>query len=348
MSVAQRVHPTEGIDMKAPCLADAPSVETEDEPLCPVCGHDHFSACAEGYDYELCTCRNRWRFVACGKCGHVWLNPRPGVNALAVIYPKTYYAYDYEGRINPIARFGKELLDALKLRGILRALGHLPEAFLDIGCGSGRFLRAMKRRGLSSDRIFGLELDAAVTRRLSQEGFRAHCERVETAASIPDTTMELVTMFHVVEHVASPTTVVGNIVRWLKPGGILAIETPNLESIDARLFRKRFWGGYHIPRHWNLFTPRSLERLLVDQGLELERLSFQTGHSFWMYSLHHLLRYGPVPFGRLASAFDPLKGLPFLIGFTAFDRLRAMLGFRTSSMLMIARKPVRRSVSMAA
>ena len=67
-------------------------------------------------------------------------------------------------------------------------------------------------------------------------------------------------------------------------------------------------------------------------------MRYQTGHSFWMYSFHHLLRYRLGLVG-LSHWFDPIKGLPFLIAFTGLDKLRAALGFRTSAILVIARKP---------
>jgi hypothetical protein len=59
-----------------------------------------------------------------------------------------------------------------------------------------------------------------------------------------------------------------------------------------------------------------------------------------MYSFHHLLRYNkwrPLP--GIARWFDPTTGLPFLIGFTGLDKVRASLGLQTSAMLMLARKP---------
>ena len=67
--------------------------------------------------------------------------------------------------------------------------------------------------------------------------------------------------------------------------------------------------------------------------------TYQTGHSFWMYSLHHRLRYAAHPWPRLAQFFNPIKSLPFLAAFTAFDKLRAALGCKTSAMLLLARKP---------
>jgi SAM-dependent methyltransferase len=319
--------------------SDAPQVDTEEVGSCPVCGSVRFSEHAAGFDYELITCRNRWPVVRCADCGHAWLNPRPAVSALDVIYPPTYYAYDYEERINSFAVHGKRLLDSWKFRGILRSLIREPRGYVDIGCGTGRFLKLMDGRGVPRSACYGIELNEDVVGDLRESGYPVFCERVEECDEIPAASVDLATMFHVIEHVDDPAAVVARSAEWLAPGGVLAVETPNLDSLDHRLFADTWWGGYHFPRHWNLFTPETLERLLVDAGLEPLRTTYQTGHAFWMYSFHHRLRYGSRPHRRLASAFDPLTGLPLLLAFTAFDKVRAALRLRTSAMLMLARKP---------
>lgn len=315
-----------------------PLIATEAVPVCAVCGGRSTAPYARGYDYELRTCRNEWTFVRCTACGHVWLNPRPTVGALSVIYPPHYYAYDYESRINALARWGKSILDARKLGGILARLERAPHTYLDVGCGSGRYLRAMAARGLAKRDIRGLELDANVVKLLAAEGFAAECARVEDA-DIPAGTLDLVTMFHVLEHVDAPERVVQRIATWLSPGGVLAVETPNVEALDRRLFADTYWGGYHIPRHWHLFRAASPQRLLSQAGLVPMATLYQTGHSFWMYSLHHRLRYGTRPHPRLAPWFDPFTNVVPLAAFTAFDKARAAFGARTSAMLMLARKP---------
>ncbi len=147
-------------------------------------------------------------------------------------------------------------------------------------------------------------------------------------------------MFHVIEHVADPKAVVERIAAWLSDGGHLVIETPNINSVDARIFKKTFWGGYHIPRHWTLFNEKSLRQLFEAAGLKVISLNYQTGHSFWMYSFHHIVKY-KLRMPWLARWFDPLVGMPFLIAFTGLDIVRRTLGFRTSAMLLIAQKPPR-------
>lgn len=318
--------------------SNSPLIASQDVPACPVCGSPQFSNFAVGFDYELLTCRNEWQFVQCSECRHVWLNPRPTSSELGTIYPSTYYAYNYS-KINPIARRAKEWLDHRKISKIMRLCASPPRTYLDIGCGDGRFLRTIERLGVNRNRLYGLELDDAVVRRLRDEGYTGVLrERVEESASIPDGEIDLATMFHVIEHVDDPGAVIRRISRWLSPQGILALETPNLESWDARLFHDRYWGGYHIPRHWNLFTPATISRLLSQNGLQVLATIYQTGHSFWMYSLHHLIRYHEGSRPRMARLFDPMTSV-FGVGFfTAFDLTRKACGARTSAMLVVCQK----------
>lgn len=315
-----------------------PLVPTEAVPECPLCGGTERAPFAEGYDYELRTCRNRWCFVQCRRCDHVWLDPRPAVSALPVIYPPTYYAYQYASQVHPVAARAKAWLDRGKLRGILRRLGRTPASYLDVGCGDGRFLRAMEELGLPRRRLFGLELNPAIVARLRAEGYQAECARVEDSSLVAPGSVDLITMFHVIEHVDRPAEIVGKLASWLTPGGVLAVETPNRLSLDARLFRRTFWGGYHIPRHWSLFSTEGVVRLLADAGLEPAGVAYQTGHSFWLYSFHHALRYGrQMP--RLARRFDPMGNLVPLAIVTAWDKLRAGFHFRTSGVLVLGRQP---------
>jgi 2-polyprenyl-3-methyl-5-hydroxy-6-metoxy-1,4-benzoquinol methylase len=317
----------------------APLVAETDVPVCDVCGGTELDDHASGFDYEMITCRNQWRFVRCRACGHVWLHPRPSIEALDTIYPPTYYAYNYESQISPLARRGKEMLDGLKMRKILAACDGLPTRYLDVGCGDGRYLEALARRGVARDGLFGLELDEAIVEKVRARGLQAYCERVETTERFDDGMFDLITMFHVIEHIDSPRAVVERLASWLRPGGVLALETPNIDSLDARLFRSGRWGGYHIPRHWHLFNPDTFRRLVESFGLEVLTIRYETGHSFWMYSLHHALRYRRKPMRRLARFFDPLESLLPLVAFTGFDKARSAVGAKTSAMLLLARRP---------
>ena len=315
-----------------------PEIATEPVGRCDGCGSGEHREFARSRDYESRTCRNEWTFVACSSCGLVRLHPRPALSTLPIIYPPTYYAYSYEDTIPWIARAGKAMLDRRKLNGIVRMLDRPVRSFADIGCGTGRYLRAMAAAGVPREKIHGLELDADVVASLRREGFQAHHDRVETCTAIPAGSLDLATMFHVIEHVDAPSAVLERVATWLTPKGVLALETPNIDSWDARRFHDRWWGGYHTPRHWTLFDPETLQAMLRRHGFEPFALRFQTGHSFWMYSLHHRLRYGDPPRPRLARWFDPLRSVVPLAAFTALDLLRGAVGARTSAMLVLARR----------
>ncbi|HEY2407152.1 MAG TPA: class I SAM-dependent methyltransferase [Polyangiaceae bacterium] len=315
-----------------------PSVAVQAVECCDVCGASQHRPFASGYDYELETCSNLWHFVCCETCEHVWLHPRPAVQALQTIYPPHYYAYNYDQQIGALLRWGKAALDRRKLAKILGLLARPPRSYLDIGCGNGRFLKVMEQRGLSRHALHGLELSAPVVEHLAAQGYRVFNTRVEDCHSISSGSIDLITMFHVIEHVDAPGAVIERLADWLAPGGTIALETPNLDSLDARMFREHFWGGYHIPRHWHLFAARTLSRLLERAGLKVDAVRYQPGHSFWLYSLHHRLKYGRRPRPRLARRFDPFQALLPLVAATGFDIARATLGFKTSAMLVIATK----------
>ena len=183
--------------------SDAPFVTETVVGRCEVCGGTDTRAFAAGYDYELITCRNRWQFAECTACTHVWLDPRPSVEALGVIYPPTYYSYNYE-QIPAVARKAKEIIDGLKMRKILALGGRTPERSLDVGCGDGRYLEALARRGVPQSGLFGLELDEQIVGKLQDRGLQVYCERVEECTRFEPGTFDLITMFHVIEHVDSP------------------------------------------------------------------------------------------------------------------------------------------------
>lgn len=321
-------------------MSNQPTITTVEVPTCPVChGNERFRI-AQGRDYEYETCANDWSFWKCNDCEHAWLDPRPSERELGVIYPKNYYSYQYEDRISPVALKGKAWLDKRKFRRLAGSVGRPVASYLDVGCSTGRFLRLANDLGADPDQIAGIELDSSLVERLRNEGLAVECSRVEDSALVRERSFDLVTMFHVIEHVADPELVIKRLGDSLTPGGVLAMETPNLDSLDARLFRDRYWGGYHIPRHWHIFTPASMERALTEAGLELVEIRYQPGHSFWLFSFHHVLKFGIRPLAFLAPLVHPLRSLPALVAITAFDLVRAALGMKTSAMLVIARKKI--------
>ena len=145
---------------------------------------------------------------------------------------------------------------------------------------------------------------------------------------------ELILLLNLIEHVEYPVAVLSSMRALLASGGRILVETPNHDSLDARLFRHRSWGGYHCPRHWVIFTPESFARAAQAAGLGIERTALTQGAPFWAVSvLEALSRRGWAKVDRARPMcrhplFGPLLGL-----FAAVDILRKPFG-RTSQMFV--------------
>jgi SAM-dependent methyltransferase len=304
------------------------------ETHCALCGATDCTDEAYGTDFEYATAANRFRFVRCDECGHVYLNPRPASADLGVIYPSNYYAYE-EGGSGLVARLRRRW-EGGKVRSYASWIGSGPRRVLDIGCGNGRFLSLMRDFGPAGWTLVGIDFDVEAAAQCARMGFETHVGRIEDLDTGGEP-LDAVIMLQLIEHVDDPALLCKRVFALLRPGGCFIVETPNLAGVDYRLFRRSWWGHYHFPRHWNLFSTASLERLLRDAGFEIERKESLISTSAWTISLHNyfLERGYPPWFARFFHFKNPL----LLAVFVVVDSVRARLGFETSNQRMVARKP---------
>lgn len=138
---------------------------------------------------------------------------------------------------------------------------------MDVGAGNGAYLLSVRSAGWE---IVGVEPDpaaAAVARRTGLDVREGSIHSLQSG----DGTFDVITMNHVIEHVHEPRKVLSEAFRLLRPGGILYLETPNIESYGHRRFG-RHWRGLEPPRHLVLFNWNSLEALLSEVGFaQIER-----------------------------------------------------------------------------
>jgi SAM-dependent methyltransferase len=305
---------------------------------CGVCRSSEARQFASGKDFEYHCSEDEFRMVECDECGNVYLNPRPTKEELGTIYPTNYYSYNYDTAINPLAIKAKDFLDQRKVKSWLRYVRTKSPRFMDVGCGNGRILHMLHKLGLPKQNLSGVEMHQGQMDRLNEEGYRGYNGRIEDVeGQLEAGSFDLIVMLQVLEHVEDPFSCVGSLARLLDKDGVLIVETPNTKSFDVRLFRDRYWGGYHFPRHWNLFSVQTLTRLASDHGLKVEAVNYLPAHSFWIFSLHHLAeeRWKNL---TLAKFFNPLQNMPLLSFFTAFDILRAKCGYQTSNVQVVLRK----------
>jgi SAM-dependent methyltransferase len=153
----------------------------------------------------------------------------------------------------------------------------------------------------------------------------------------PRDSYNLVFLVQVLEHLLDPRAALVKIAGMLRPGGIVVIETPSTDCLDFRWFHRRYWGGFHFPRHFNLFARDHLERLVREAGLEPigYRVKLQPVH--WVWTAHHWL----MEHGAPASVYRSfhIKN-PLWLGLAAsVDVLQVIFLKKSSNMQLLARKP---------
>lgn len=299
-----------------------------------LCGQSTTTVVGRGQDYEYATTRQWWTFVRCTDCRHVYLSPRPVEEALSVIYPINYYAFQESGGGSRITRFFRSFFEGKKAASYLSLIPHGPRRLLDVGCGDGRFMAELTERAPQEFQILGIDFDDRALDRARAAGFTVAAARVEDY--VPDALFDCIFFFQVIEHVADPRAVMKKMLSLLAPNGIVVIETPDVAGWDIRLFGKGLWGGYHFPRHWHLFSPVILRKMLEEIGYEIVLQKHAPSPAFWIHSLHHLvLRIGaPKWVVDWFHVYNPL----LLACVVPVDLLCLVLGLPTSNQAMVIRK----------
>ena len=289
---------------------------------CCICGHRMAEPVAVGEDFEYRSCPDTFLAVRCSECGLVYLNPRPAVSELSHIYPPEYHAYDFSasryGHVYRIRRW----LEARRLLAWCRGLG--PSArILDVGCGDGFHLRILKDFGSPSWTVEGVEPDARAAAAAQEAGLFIHRTTVENLPA-QAAQYDLVLLIATLEHVDDPVSVLSTLRTLVRPGGRIGIVTDNTATLDFRLFGRRHWGGYHFPRHWNLFDRKTLELLARRCHLEVNEITTILSPVNWVYSLRNILVDWEAP-RWLIERFS-LKAPAGLAVFTLVDGLYQLFG----------------------
>lgn len=233
-------------------------------------------------------------YYRCRGCGLIFLAPIPG--DLFAYYPPTYHEIP---RSIEDLKSGTEH-EIFKLETIKAYAGG--RRLLEIGPSYGRFAFLAKSAGFE---VHALEMDRACCAFLNDVvGIRAThtsdiIESVRHAGSY-----DIIVMWHSIEHLPDPWALLDLLPSKLNPGGILAIASPNPESLQFRVFGK-FWVHVDAPRHVELIPPGILTRRLSRNGLE--RVRFTTSDQGardcnglgWHVSPGH--RFGQNTFGRIAK-----------------------------------------------
>ena len=232
---------------------------------CVYCGK---SACSVTYSC-VDTRGHPWSWGECEACGTYSLLPHPSDSDLSLAYDTSYYGSS-ETKFEGLSE--KFVSHCRHRRARHLAAKLLPAArVLDIGCGNGEFLAALSKFG--DFELWGTELSGPAADRAMKH------KRVNLkvgplcADDFEENSFDMVTLFHVFEHLPNPSEILEMIRKILKPHGHLIMSFPNIASYQAKLF-KRHWLHLDPPRHLFLMPPATFEREVQKFGYEVESRRF--------------------------------------------------------------------------
>jgi 2-polyprenyl-3-methyl-5-hydroxy-6-metoxy-1,4-benzoquinol methylase len=322
------------------------------ETTCNNCGAPDTSFITDGVEHEYDnTTDDVFHVVRCNGCGLAYLNPRPHVSELSTIYPSNYYAYHLEEGYDDAQRSNLyyKLRYANILAGLERVLSFVPKGkvkVLDIGCADGHVLNWFGRVRTHHVETFGVDMNERAVEKAKAQGHQAFAGRFEDV-QLPEESFDFIWASHVIEHVPDPKAFAQKAFKLLKPGGIFWFWTPNIESVDAKWFRHRHWGGYHFPRHWVFYSPESVKHLAKSTNFEIAHIDFQPNAIFWVWTFHSMLK-GNAQLSKYAdSLFPPIDWSKTTPGnfvrngfFAALDCAIKLTTGQTSNMGVAFRKPL--------
>lgn len=159
---------------------------------------------------------------------------------------------------------------------------------LDIGAGTGDFLVYAKSKKWE---VVGIEPSQKAKELALKKGVKF----VETTTELSENSFDVITMWHVLEHVEDLDKQLSELKRISKPNGIIIIAVPNFKSFDANYY-KEFWAAYDVPRHIWHFSKNSIQKLFSEKGIKLIKTTPMYFDSFYVSLLSEKYKNGKMNF----------------------------------------------------
>ncbi len=230
--------------------------------ICPYCKSKDYSIQYPTFDIF----DNHYEVVKCKDCLAYFLTPNPPEELLAKAYDDSYYggAEDdekFEGFIEEGLNYFRKQR-AKKVASLSKNMGRV----LDIGCGNGQFLEQVQLFGHIE--IFGTEMEGGSAGRAAKiKSLQLQIGELKSD-DFEDNYFDVITMFHVFEHLKNPKEYLSVIDEILKSKAYLVISFPNIDSWQAQFFKGK-WLHLDPPRHLFFFTPKDFKLLMKQRGYEL-------------------------------------------------------------------------------
>lgn len=261
---------------------------------CPICDSEKKSVFLTCIDNTVS--KKPFDLQECGTCGFVFTSPRPQNSDLGKFYESDEYISHSNTKKGIVSRLyqsvrNRTLRQKLDLINTRQKKGSL----LDIGCGTGEFANVMKQDGWA---VRGIEPGDGA-REMAKKNYGLDVQPEEAIANIAPASMDVITMWHVLEHVPDLQGRVQELKSILKQDGLLIVAVPNRNSHDAAYYGKN-WAAYDVPRHLWHFRPQDIRALFAPHGFEVKEVLPMKFDSYYVSMLSEKYATGAV---RYFAAF---------------------------------------------
>jgi 2-polyprenyl-3-methyl-5-hydroxy-6-metoxy-1,4-benzoquinol methylase len=225
--------------------------------------------------------------------------PQPSLDTLGKYYESVDYISHTDSK-RSLFEIAYHFVKSIALKSKLELINSLQPAkgrILDIGAGTGDFLSVAKQNGWQA---VGVEpSDKAKAIALKKE-----VVFVEDTAELENQSFDVISMWHVLEHVPNLDNQIKELKRLLKPNGSLIVAVPNFKSFDAKYYGA-FWAAYDVPIHFWHFSKKAIKTLFEREGMELEKVLPMKFDSFYVSLLSEKYKFGKMNF--LSAVFLGLQ-----------------------------------------
>ena len=234
-------------------------------PPCPVCQNKDISFKLACKDYSLT--QESFDIIKCNHCSFHYTHPVPSKDNIA-----PYYQFpEYISHTDVQEGWMNKLYHKVRQRTLLQKTNWIQSLFtghkgniLEIGAGTGACANAMSLKGWN---VTALEPDEA-SRNKALENYNLQLLSTDHLKSLPENNFDVITLWHVLEHVHDLSGYMETFTKLLKKIGRLIIAVPNHTSYDAQ-FYKQFWAAYDVPRHLYHFSPAAMKTLCRNYQMKI-------------------------------------------------------------------------------
>lgn len=266
---------------------------------CPVCNSLEIEHAISVKDFSVSG--KSFPVWNCRSCSFRFTQDVPSMNEIAPYYQFEEYISHTDtkkGLINQLYHTVRQFTLKQKRNMITKLTSQKTGAILDIGCGTGAFLETMKNTGWN---VLGLEPDPSAREKAIARDLDVHPS--ENLFQL-DRSFDVITMWHVLEHVHDLHAYLDKIHSVLSSTGVLIIAVPNYTAED-QLAYQQYWAAYDVPRHLYHFSPNAMQTLLSKHGFRLMKTMPMWFDSFYVSMLSEKYRNGKVNY--ISAFFNGLK-----------------------------------------